>query len=355
MLKNWNMKELNIDLKKLYHVEDDVQVLNLLEGYESPIKDGERQLKNIIDFKIIRFPDGQKTIKIGDIDLKKPVLVLTRITNGEDLLMIGRVCDILNRIVANYKIVITYLTSARSDRLFDNKQSLDLNVVVKTLDLYTEEAECVYILDTHNFSAVKRMSKNPSKYFNISIYDHENHGNNAAFNTDIFASIFGLETRGKNLIVVYPDAGASRTDVWGCDSIVFEKERYLETGAIIRFKPKSYNYKIAQHIWPTRHQEIIGEVQIEDHIKSCKDAEFIIVDDLCDGGTTFVKVSEWFEKNGLNPKERLSLITPHMVQEWGINRMCKTFKNVITTNSFENWQRSSAVNSNKNLVIVSLY
>ena len=349
------MKEICIDLKKLYHINEDVQVLNLLDGYNSPLKETKRQLLNIIDFKITRFPDGQRTIKIGQFDLKKPVLLLTRIVNGEDLLLLGQVCDVLNRMMANYTVVITYLTAARSDRLFDHMQSLDLKVVVKTIDLYTREAEYVCILDAHNFSAVKRMSSNPDKYINISIYDHENHGNNVAFNTDIFAVIYGLETRGKNLIVVYPDDGASRTNVLGCDSITFEKERNLETGEIIRFKPKSYNYKVAQNIWPVRNQKIIGETQIEDHIKSCKDSEFIIVDDLCDGGSTFIKVSEWFEKNGLNPKECLSLITPHMVQEWGINRMCKTFKNVITTNSFENWQYSSAVNNNKNLIIASLY
>lgn len=349
------MKKLNIDLRKLYHIDEKVQVVNLLRYSNDGSRDDTKsRFENEIELSITTFPDKQKTIRLYNLDFKRPVIVLCRIVTGDDLINLGKICDILNRNVVNYKIVITYLSSARSDRLFNSLQSVDLKVVVAALDTFCIESCGVYILDTHNFKAVQRMSRKPSLYTNISVYEDENHGNSVSIYTDIFANVFGLENRNR-IVVVYPDKGSSRTKVWGCDTITFDKERNIETGEIISFKPIQYKQKDEHRIILSPSPRTVVETSEEDIIKTVKlfnNVEYVVVDDLCDGGSTFINIAKWFENNGVNPKERISLITPHMVQEWGVNRMCNTFKNVITTDSYDLWSKKI---DRDNLIVATLY
>lgn len=340
------MKELRIDLRKLYHIDEKVQVINLLRySNDGNVDDSKSRFEREIEVSITTFPDKQKTIRLYGLDFKRPVIVLCRIVTGDDLINLGKVCDILNRNVVNYKIVITYLSSARSDRLLNSLQSVDLKVVVSTLDTFCIESCGVYILDTHNFKAIQRMSRKPSLYTNISIYEDENHGNGVSIYTDIFANVFGLASR-KKLVVVYPDSGATKIKVWGCDTVTFEKDTN-STLKPIQYKQKDENRSIfCPAVTETSEKDIIQTVRVLNGV------EYVIVDDLCDGGLNFIEIAKWFEDNGVNPKERISIITPHMIQESIVNKMCDTFKNVITTDSYDLW--SKKINRD-NLIVATLY
>jgi ribose-phosphate pyrophosphokinase len=61
----------------------------------------------------------------------------------------------------------------------------------------------------------------------------------------------------------------------------------------------------------------------------------MVVDDLCDGGGTFLGIAEAIRKIDENAKISISLI--HMVNRKGIENLSKTFDNVFFTNSYKDW------------------
>ena len=61
----------------------------------------------------------------------------------------------------------------------------------------------------------------------------------------------------------------------------------------------------------------------------------LVVDDLCDGGGTFIGISEKLRKE-LRPSE-LSLFVTHAIQKQGIEKVAKCYDKVFITNSYKNW------------------
>ena len=79
----------------------------------------------VIDFinkrgcEVISFPDGEKHLKINQLDRKDNVKIICRITNSDELFLLMQLSDILNRqCVVIEEIVISYLMTMRCDRLF---------------------------------------------------------------------------------------------------------------------------------------------------------------------------------------------------------------------------------------------
>lgn len=61
-----------------------------------------------------------------------------------------------------------------------------------------------------------------------------------------------------------------------------------------------------------------------------------MVDDLCDGGGTFIGIAELLRKE-LNPKS-LTLAVTHAIQKGGIEKVAKVYDKVVITNSYKDWQ-----------------
>ena len=48
-------------------------------------------------YEVISFPDGEKHLKINQLDRKEDVEVICRITNSDELFLLMQLSDILNR------------------------------------------------------------------------------------------------------------------------------------------------------------------------------------------------------------------------------------------------------------------
>lgn len=69
--------------------------------------------------------------------------------------------------------------------------------------------------------------------------------------------------------------------------------------------------------------------------ESYKEGPMIVLDDLCDGGGTFLGIEEKLRE--LNPPS-ITLAVTHAVQKKGIERVAEVYDKVIITNSYEDWE-----------------
>lgn len=248
-----------------------MQVLNLTNIEESDIK-----------YSISRFPDGEVQITLDSIDRKDMVRVVCRITNAEDLFILGQVADILNRQGVQFKIVILYLMSMRMDRVMDFNRPFSLKIVTDFIN--SLDAVSVAICEPHSMRSVVELDAN-------SFYIRPQE-----FNEPVQR--------------VFPDKGAAEREVVRPNDLVFEKVRDLGTGKINSLKLSN-------------PEKISGKT-------------FYVKDDLCDGGGTFVGIAKALRE--LVPDAKLYISVCHMVNPRGIENLSANYDHVWFTNSYKNWE-----------------
>lgn len=237
-------------------------------------------------YEVISFPDGEKHLKINQLDRKEDVEVICRITNSDELFLLMQLSDILNRqCVRVSKIYISYLMSMRCDRLFSLEQPFSLRIVSDVINSFN--AETVYITEPHS-NATLSLIKN-------------------SVNNPVF-----FVTADNNFVFCFPDSGAierNKNSVTKHRPIKCNKKRDVSTG------------------------QIIG-INIEDSGDYAEGMDIVVIDDLCDGGSTFLGIESELRK--LNPKS-ITLAVTHAVQKRGIERVADVYDMVVITNSYKDW------------------
>lgn len=246
---------------------------------------------NIIDFtkgvgyKVIRFPDGEVHLQLDELNRKEEVTVIMRIRNAEDLFLLMQLSDILHRqeVVVKY-LHIPYLMSMRCDRVFSFDRPFTLKIVSDVIG----ELKCIPVIyEPHSNRCLALMCA-------VSVEVSRN----LAFGYK------GLST------ICFPDKGAQdRYNLFnGGNNLVCEKVRDVDTGELKEFKvvnPEVFN-----------------------------GGEITVVDDLCDGGGTFIGLAPKLRE--LNPT-KLRLVVTHAVQLNGIKRVAEVYDEVVITNTYEDW------------------
>jgi ribose-phosphate pyrophosphokinase len=113
-----------------------------------------------------------------------------------------------------------------------------------------------------------------------------------------------------NLVLVSPDAGANKK--------IIEAAHYMRIGHVIR-ADKTRN---------PLNGEITGTVVFSEHVG---DKDFIIFDDICDGGRTFVELAKVLRPltNG-----KIFLYVTHGIFSYGFDELRKYIDQIYTANSF---------------------
>ena len=258
--------------------------------------------KSDIKYDVISFPDGEKQLNILDnlCNYKDDVNIVTRITNGDDLFLLLQAYDILDRNCIPYITTIKYLMTQRSDRLFSYNRPCSLKVMLSQLK------GCINVLEPHNREAMNDFYNNLIGEDMAEEYRYE------VFNkcTDDGDYLF------------FPDNGAKNRYSFYCKEGVYftgMKVRDVDTGRIT-------NYKV---VYPFGND--VG--RIGEEVKT-----ITIVDDLCDGGSTFILAYNELKKLG-HPNLKINLDVVHAVQEAGLRRVCEVFDNVTVTNSYADWDK----------------
>ena len=238
-----------------------------------------------IGYEVISFPDGEKHLKIQELDRKDSVRIVTRITNSDDLFLLMQLSDILNRqCVVVEEIYIPYLMSMRCDRLFSLEQPFTLSIVANVINSF--KANIVRIVEPHSYTSLRLIKRSFNK-----------------------PACWGL-TDGD--IICLPDKG-SVTRSWAPGAIICSKVRDVNTGKLSGFCIEN-----------------IGDYEEGNSIA--------VIDDLCDGGGTFIGIAGELRK--LNPV-RLTLFVTHAIQKQGIERVASVYDEVHITNSYKDWEKES--------------
>jgi ribose-phosphate pyrophosphokinase len=239
--------------------------------------------------KKLLYPDNQPHINMlirggGWVD------VICSLTDSQKLL---ELCMTANAIEQDFGVKgvlhIPYLMGARYDRMMDEGDSFDLKVIAKII--------------------------NSLGFFEVKLYDP--HSDVAAALIDNSSIITNealvIEYDKEDAVLIIPDAGAAK---------------------------KAYNYfkwnpSITDYVQALKHRDLkTGEISHTEilNIEKCRAKHCVIIDDICDGGRTFIEIS----KALLNAKvytESLTLIVTHGLFTKGFKELEDHFEQIITSNS----------------------
>lgn len=254
--------------------------------------------KSEIPYEVINFSDGQRSFIINEgVHPEEEALILSHLNGFNDLELI--ICankTLRERNFNKVHLYVPYFLGGRSDRKFCEGS---VN--------YLKEVICPII--------------NLQKFDSVKVYDPHSDVLEACLDFFIKKNNFDLvefalkeiSKDGLPICVVSPDAGALKKIYEVVEAfqiphlIVAHKHRDIKTGRIT-------------------HTEVPG---IDPHEKR----NYLIIDDICDGGRTFTSIGEVFKL--VKPSANLFLCVSHGIFSAGFQELSKYFTTIFTTDSIQ--------------------
>ena len=265
-------------------------------------------------YEISRFPDGQQSIRIiepthGFHNLKdQTILIKSRLNTFQDLELIICANQALKEIgVKSVNLYIPYCIGGRSDRKFQEGGINYIKTVIAPI-INSQNFDEVRIMDPHS-DVLEACISNFVKSTNYSV-------TKMALD-DI--GVFEVKQSVDNICLVSPDAGAYKKvfDVakWFSinEIITASKVRDVATGKILKTEVPS----------------------IEKHTDVMK---YVIVDDICDGGRTFIELAKVIKEQ--KPDAEIYLVVTHGIFSAGFGELNNYFERIYTTNSIKEHDNS---------------
>ena len=274
--------------------------------------------KSDVKYKITSYPDGQQDIiithflmynmpnsyKIEDA-IAQPVQIESRFNSFRDLELIICTVKALRRLkVKEIHLYIPYLLGSRSDRQFQNGGTSYLVDVVAPI-INSLNFESVTVLDVHNPVMTAACINNLKLISNI------------YFVKECLARKYDYDsnTGDNKCVLISPDAGAFKK--------IFDIAKEIEfKGQIIT---ASKNREISTG-------KILSTEVPMNPIDYYKDKDYIIIDDICDGGRTFIELAKVL-KDLIGRKATINLIVTHGIFSAGLKELSEYFDHIYTTNS----------------------
>ncbi len=240
-----------------------------------------------VGYEEFTFPDGQRHITLDDEIRAHDVWVTASITDADSLFDLLLLKDVLDNTQNKTYLRIEYLLGGRMDRRINDRQPFTLKVVTDVLR--NAGFEAIHVMDPHSRESLHRLHA-------TAIYPGE------------FLSVLAKYDPDRT-VVVQPDRGARErvaNMVFGTAFEVVEcsKERDQASGRLSGFKignPRRVNGK-----------------------------QCLIVDDICDGGATFVALAKLLREAGA---VSVDLFVTHGIFSKG--RELEGIDNVYSTDSFK--------------------
>ncbi len=255
--------------------------------------------KEIISFKSFIFNGGEPHIRIDDFENKEEVYLTHRINSFNDFGLFLVAVDALKRMgVLNIHAFIPYFPGARQDRVAITGESLTVKVYADIINNLSIQS--ITILDPHSDVTTALLNNC-----------------NALQNLDFIKAIQSMLP--KTFALISPDAGASKK--------IFKLGQQLELKNIIECRKKR----------DVESGALSGFMVSSDDLKG---TDCLIVDDICDGGGTFLGIAEELKKKNAG---RLFLAVSHGIFSKGFDLLSKKFDKIFTTNSIRNISHTNVV------------
>lgn len=229
-------------------------------------------------FETFRYPAGESHLRIrSTAEIRTISVIEVRARNFDDLGQIVTADQLLRRSNVEVEWFVPYFPFARHDRRIDDADGFELGVALKMV-----EDLRIIVADPHS-DVAGQLPQIPQEaavelYRDNGVFDHDP-------------------------IVVVPDAGAAKkTYEWlnGSDVVQSLKHRDPRTGKLSGFQILA--------------DDLGG--------RPC-----IIVDDICDGGGTFLGVAAELKKLNAGP---LTLAITHGLFTKGTDHLLETFEQIVT-------------------------
>lgn len=248
-----------------------------------------------INYKMFTFPDGQPHINMEPPKkFQAEITVISRISNPSDLFLLRCVEQVLRRWgVKQVHLKVSYLMGARMDRIMSIGEPFTLDVV---MDILSYNFNTIEILDAHSDTAVSL------GIGNIKLRD------NSSFIGEVLRRL-PMDTFKTLPFLVSPDEGATGkiellAATFGLDMVYGSKVRDITTGAL--------------------SAPMINEANLDG--RPC-----IVVDDICDGGYTFVQLAKVLKEKNAGD---LFLAVTHGIFSKGLSPL-EDYTRIFTTNSYK--------------------
>ena len=244
-----------------------------------------------IEFESFIFSGGEPHIKImADFDVSETVSITHRLNSFNDLGLLCMAVDALRRMrIKTIDLFIPYFPAARQDRVMISGEPLSVKVYAEIIN--TLHLNKVTVFDPHS-------EVTPALLDNCEVIS------NHAFIKKV-VSVIGTDVK-----LISPDGGALKkiykvsNHLGGAEVVECSKSRDVSTGHLSGFK--------------VYHDDLNG-------------ADCLIVDDICDGGGTFIGLVEALKKKNAG---HLYLAVSHGIFSKGFDDLNGCFKTIFTTDSF---------------------
>jgi len=272
-----------------------------------------------IQYIIQNMPDGQHNVVIKEedyysLDLLEGqyIQIKSRLNNWIDLeIIICAVASLRELEVKEIHLYTPYILGARNDRKFEEGGNNYLRDVICPI-INSIGFKTVTCIDPHS-DVLEACIKGFRKQSNLALI-------NFALNHLYPKIIPKQDAKPTDFILVSPDAGASKKIYkvaeqigYKGDIITCSKERDTEGKLTRTVVPMSIDY------WNTKDK--------------------IIIDDICDGGATFINIAKEFKKQAYQQKNKskIYLIVTHGVFSKGFYELSKYFDGIFSTNSYKDF------------------
>lgn len=247
-----------------------------------------------IEFKSFTFSGGEPHIKINpDFDVNQEITITQRLNSFNDLGLLCLTVDALRRMdVKVINLFIPYFPAARQDRVMIKGEALSVKVYADIINAM--QLQKVFVFDAHS-------EVTPALVNNCEVIP------NHTFIQTVIKKI------GNDAKLISPDGGALKKIykvsefLGGVDVVECSKSRDVKTGRLSGFKV------------------------YEDDLQG---VNCLIVDDICDGGGTFVGLAEELKNKNAG---KLYLAVSHGIFNKGFE-VLDCFEKIFTTNSFKDFE-----------------
>ena len=257
-----------------------------------------------IPFKVSQFPDGQQSVTILQDDSSgltlrgSNILLMSRLNSFKDLELIICTNQALKDLgVKEVSLYVPYFLGARSDRKFTEGSTNYLKNVICPI-INSQNFKKVTVMDPHS-DVLEACLDRFEKINNFQLVEF---------------ALSEIQKSNKDITLVSPDAGAYKK--------IFDIASH---------------FKIPNIITATKVRDIISGNIIRTEIPVLdqhNQISYVIVDDICDGGRTFVELAKVMKDS--RPTAKIYLVVTHGIFSAGYTELSKYFECIFTTNSVKN-------------------
>ena len=258
-----------------------------------------------INFKINRFPDGQQSVTL-EVDMAHLVAkqadcvkIYSRLNNFRDLeLIICATAALRNTGIQKIALYVPYFMGARSDRRFTEGDANYLKQVICPI-VNAQKFDAVIVLDPHS-DVLEACLDNFEKIDNHTIVKYA------------LTDIDNKHDAQERIVLVSPDAGAYKK--------IFDVAQKFRISKIVT-ATKVRDIKTGKIL----HTEI---PTLDQH----EDLKYVIVDDICDGGRTFIELAKAIHDS--RPTAKVYLVVTHGIFSNGFLELSREIEKIYCSNSY---------------------